>query len=69
MCTQRQSGSTQLALVAWNLGSGPEASGGSPQISSFPDPDEPGQQHHISRSCKRQEGLLGGQQGEVRVLQ
>ena len=59
----------QLAPVALSLGSSPEASGTSPQISPPPDPDQPGQQHHISRSCKRQEGLPGGQRGEVGVLQ
>ena len=58
-----------LAPVALSLGSSPEASGGSTQISQLPDPDQPGWQHHISRSCKRQEGLPGGQQGEVHVLQ
>ena len=59
----------QLSPVARSLGSNPEASGGSTQISPLPDPDQPGRQHHISRSCKRQEGLLGGQRGEVSVLQ
>ena len=60
---QRQTGSAQLAPVAQSLGSNLEASGRSPQISLLPDPDQPGQQHHITRSCKRQEGLPGGQPG------
>ena len=60
--------SAQLAPVAQSLGSSPEASGGSPQISPLSDPDQPGQQHHISRSCKRQEGLPGGRLGGVSVL-
>ena len=64
VCTR----STQLAPVARSLGSSPEASGGSPQISPLPDPDQPGQQRHIFRSCKRQEGLPGGQLGGVSVL-
>ena len=68
VCTLRQTGRTQLALVAHNLGSSPEASGGSPQISLLQDPNQPVQQHHISRSCKRQEGLPGGRLGEVSVL-
>ena len=59
----------QLAPVAWSLGSSPEASGRSTQISLLPDPDQPGQRHHISRFCKRLEGLPGGQLGEVGVLQ
>ena len=54
--------------VAQSLGFSPEASGGSPQTSPLPDPDQPGRQHHISRSCKRQEGLPGGQRREVGVL-
>ena len=58
----------QLAPVAQSLGSTPEASGGSPQTSQLPDPDQPGQQHNISRSCKRQEGIPGGQWGVVSVL-
>ena len=68
MCTLRQTGSTQLAPVAQSLGSSPEASGRSPQISLLPDPDQPGQQCYIFRSCKRQEGLPEGQLGEVSVL-
>ena len=35
----------QLAPVAQSLGSSPKASGGSPQISLLPDPDQPGWQH------------------------
>ena len=44
-------------LAPQSLGSNPEASGRSPQISLLPDPDQSGQQHHISRSYKREEGL------------
>ena len=40
----------------------------SAQLSPLPDPDHPWWQHHISRSCKRLEGILGGQLGEVSVL-
>ena len=58
----------QLSPVARSLGFSPETYGSSPQTSLPPDPDQPGWQHHISRSCKRQEGLPGGQQGEVSVL-
>ena len=31
------------------------------QLSLLPDPDQPGRWHHISRSCKRLEGLPRGQ--------
>ena len=58
----------QLAPVPQSLGSSPEDSGCSPQASPLLDPDQPGQQHLISRSCKWQEGLPGGQQREVGVL-
>ena len=58
----------QFTPVAQSLGSSPEASGGSPQIALLPDLDQPGQQHYISRSCKKQEGHPGGQMGEVSVL-
>ena len=51
----------QLVPVARSLGSSPEASGRSTQISRLPDPDQPERQHQISRSCKRQEGLPGSQ--------
>ena len=56
----------QLLPVAQSLGFSPEASGCSPQTSLLPDPDQPERQH-ISRSCKRLEGLPGGQRGEVGV--
>ena len=68
MCAWKQTGSAQLAPVAQSLGSSPEASSGSPQISPLPDPEQPRLQRHISRSCKRQEGLPGGWLGGVSVL-
>ena len=40
----------QLIPVAQSLGFSPEASGDSPQTSLLPDPDQPEQQHHISKS-------------------
>ena len=60
--------SAQLAPVALSLGSSPEASGRSLQVSPLQDPEQPGLQRHISRSCKRQEGHPGGRLGGVSVL-
>ena len=61
----------QLAPAAQSLGPSPEASGWSPHLNSLRFRIQislGGNTQVLARSCKRQEGLLSSQQGEVGVL-
>ena len=62
----------RLSPAAQSLGPSPEASGWSPQLNSLCFRIQislGGNTQDFSRSCKRQEGLLGGQLVEVGGLQ